>query len=295
MPTTTYAHFSDVPESAWRWPSFSPAEIACRGTGAIKINTDAMDKLQSLRNRLGKPLIVRSAYRSPRHNRAVGGAKASKHTDGIAFDIAMSNHNPAAFTEAARAVGFLGFGTYPRSGFMHIDLGPARQWGEAFAMRASAFAVEVPPAREVLAESRTLRGTGTAGVEPSAQQVWKWRRTFWQKPNPPSCRLCPISTLCAGCLSRWRSRGLLLRFGRGSMTGARARDDVGHHSGRDPRPALGALGGGGGACRSHRRAAYPQHSPCGRARWARSRTATKPGATSCYSTANAGGRCPAPS
>jgi hypothetical protein len=164
MPTTTYTHFRDVPESAWRWPSFSPAEIACRGTGAIKINTDAMDKLQTLRNRLGKPLIVRSGYRSPSHNRAVGGAPASKHMLGTAFDIAMSNHNPAAFAEAARAVGFLGFGTYPRSGFMHIDLGPARHWGEAFAMRAVPFAPETLPAREVLAESRILRGTGAAGV-----------------------------------------------------------------------------------------------------------------------------------
>jgi len=164
MPTTTYAHFRDVPESAWRWPSFSPAEIACRGTGAIKINTDAMDKLQTLRNRLGKPLIVRSGYRSPSHNRAVGGAPASKHMLGTAFDIAMSNHNPVAFEAAARAVGFLGFGFYSRSGFMHIDLGPARQWGQAFPERASAFAVEVPPAREALSESRTLRGTGTAGV-----------------------------------------------------------------------------------------------------------------------------------
>jgi hypothetical protein len=44
-------------QHTWRWPSFSPAEIACRGTGAIKINTEAMDKLQSLRNRHGKPLI----------------------------------------------------------------------------------------------------------------------------------------------------------------------------------------------------------------------------------------------
>jgi hypothetical protein len=164
MPTTTYGHFRDVPESAWRWPSFSPTEIACRGTGAIKIDTEAMDKLQSLRNRLGKPLIVRSAYRSPGHNGAVGGAPASKHMLGIAFDIAMSNHDPVAFEAVARAVGFLGFGTYPRSGFMHIDLGPARQWGEAFALRASGFAVEAPPAREVLSESRTLRGTGTAGV-----------------------------------------------------------------------------------------------------------------------------------
>ncbi|PZO62751.1 MAG: peptidase M15 [Paracoccus denitrificans] len=165
MPTTTYAHFRDVPESAWAaWPSFSPAEIACRGTGAIKINTEAMDKLQSLRNRLGKPLIVRSGYRSPSHNRAVGGAPASKHMQGTAFDIAMSNHDPVSFAEAARAVGFLGFGTYPRSGFMHIDLGPARSWGEPFPVRAVPFVAETRPAREALAESRTLRGTGAAGV-----------------------------------------------------------------------------------------------------------------------------------
>ena len=164
MPTTTYAHFRDVPESAWRWPSFSPAEIACRGTGAIKINTEAMDKLQSLRNRLGKPMIVLSGYRSPAHHKSVGGAPHSKHMDGTAFDIAMSNHDPAAFEAAARAVGFLGFGTYPRSGFMHIDLGPARRWGEPFPPRATPFASEIPPAREVLADSRTLKGGGAAGI-----------------------------------------------------------------------------------------------------------------------------------
>ena len=86
------------------------------------------------------------------------------HMDGTAFDIAMGNHDPKAFAEAARAAGFLGFGTYPRSGFMHIDLGPARVWGEPFPKRAVSFAAETPPAREVLAESRTLRGTGAAGV-----------------------------------------------------------------------------------------------------------------------------------
>ena len=47
---------------------------------------------------------------------------------------------------------------------MHIDLGPARQWAERFPIRATAFAAETPPAREVLAESRTLRGTGAAGA-----------------------------------------------------------------------------------------------------------------------------------
>lgn len=164
MPTQTYTHWRDVPDSAWRWPNFSPAEIACRGTGAIKINTEAMDKLQALRDRLGKPLIIRSAYRSPEHNRAVGGAPASKHLQATAFDIAMANHDPVAFEAAARAVGFLGFGYYHRSGFMHIDLGPARQWGERFPVRATAFATEALLAREALAESRTLKGGGAAGV-----------------------------------------------------------------------------------------------------------------------------------
>ena len=163
-PVRTFRHFRDVPAHLWRWRNFSPAEIACRGTGQIKLHPEALDKLQALRDRLGKPLIVRSAYRSPEHNRNIGGAPRSKHMDGTAFDIAMANHDPVAFEAAARAVGFLGFGFYPRSGFMHIDLGPARVWGERFPGRAVAFAAEVPPAREAIAQSRTLKGTGAAGV-----------------------------------------------------------------------------------------------------------------------------------
>ncbi len=163
-PIRTFRHFRDVPESLWRWKNFSPAEIACRGTGQLKLHPEALDKLQALRDRLGKPLIIRSAYRSPQHNRNVGGAPRSKHMDATAFDIAMSNHDPVQFAEAAHAVGFLGFGTYPRSGFMHIDLGPARSWGEPFPVRAAGFAPETPPAREAIAQSRTLKGTGAAGV-----------------------------------------------------------------------------------------------------------------------------------
>ncbi|TVR85024.1 MAG: DUF882 domain-containing protein [Rhodospirillales bacterium] len=164
MTTSYFNHWRDVPAVRWRWKNFSPAEIACRGTGSLRIHEEALDKLQALRDRLGKPLIVRSAYRSPTHNRAVGGAPRSKHLDGTAFDIAMTNHDPVAFEEAARAIGFKGFGFYPRSGFMHIDLGPARMWGERFPVREAAFAVETPPAREVLAESRTMKGGGAAGV-----------------------------------------------------------------------------------------------------------------------------------
>jgi len=163
---TFYSHWRDVPAPAGRWPNFSPAEIACRGTGRLLINEAALNKVQALRDRLGKPLIVRSGYRSPEHNRTVGGAKASKHLEGAAFDIAMRNHDPQGSEGAARAVGFKGFGFYPRSGFIHVDLGPARTWGERFPKREIPFAVEAPPAREVLADSRTLKGSGAAGAAP---------------------------------------------------------------------------------------------------------------------------------
>jgi len=63
----------------------------------------------------GKPLIVRSAYSSPEHNRAVGGAARSKHMDGAAFDIAMSKPDPVAYEAAAREVMRRSRRVYPRS------------------------------------------------------------------------------------------------------------------------------------------------------------------------------------
>ena len=41
-----------MPDSLWRWKNFSPAEIACRGTGQLKLHPEALDKLQALRDRL---------------------------------------------------------------------------------------------------------------------------------------------------------------------------------------------------------------------------------------------------
>lgn len=161
---TSYQHWRNVPAKEWHWPNFSPAEIACRGTGKLRVNADALDRLQELRVTLGKPLIVNSAYRSPEHNKRFGGAKASKHLDGTAFDISMANHDPVAFIAAARRVGFMGIGTYPRSNFVHIDTGPTRNWGEPFPPRASSFATDIPLAREYLAESRTFKASGAAGV-----------------------------------------------------------------------------------------------------------------------------------
>ena len=159
-----YEHYVDVPMASWRWSSFSPREIACKGTGKVLVNEDALDKLQALRDRLRKPLILTSAYRSPEHNRAVGGAKRSKHMEGIAFDVRMDNHDPHEFEAAARAVGFTGFGYYPRSGFMHIDTGPARSWGQPWPLTATAWPTEPPRQPETMREDREAQAVAGASL-----------------------------------------------------------------------------------------------------------------------------------
>ncbi len=126
-----YQHWSNVDQQAWadRYPNFERKEIACRGTGEIFVNLEALDALQSLRNAVGRPLIVTSAYRSESHNKKVGGTPNSRHRTGDAFDISIANHDPFVLEHLARKHGFTGIGRYPKRGFIHIDMGRARWWG----------------------------------------------------------------------------------------------------------------------------------------------------------------------
>jgi zinc D-Ala-D-Ala carboxypeptidase len=158
---TFYQSWKDVPKEGWRWKNFSPRELACKGSGSLIVDEVALDRLQALRDALGVPLILVSAYRSPEHNRAVGGAKKSLHMKGIAFDVSMANHDPYVFEMAAKEAGFRGVGTYPRSdgpGFMHVDLGAERSWGKPFRRGATRLPPE-PEKREKLVESTTVQAS----------------------------------------------------------------------------------------------------------------------------------------
>jgi zinc D-Ala-D-Ala carboxypeptidase len=173
-----YKHWKDYPQSKWRWSSFSPREMASKREGELMVDEDALDKLQALRNKLGRPILITSAYRSKAHNKAVGGAQESLHMQGKAFDIRMDNHDPEEFELAARAVGFTGFGYYPKQGFMHIDTGRSRMWGTAFPKTETKLPPEQPVGkeREDVSESKTVQasavtiasGAGTAAASISA-------------------------------------------------------------------------------------------------------------------------------
>ena len=57
--------------------------------GSVKENIKALveNVLDPLREKYGKPIVVNSGYRCPRHNLAVGGVTNSQHMKGEAADI----------------------------------------------------------------------------------------------------------------------------------------------------------------------------------------------------------------
>ena len=60
--------------------------------------------LQVIRDHLGVPITVNSGYRSPEHNKTIGGSDGSKHMEGIAADIVVEGHTPHSVFAAIEAL-----------------------------------------------------------------------------------------------------------------------------------------------------------------------------------------------
>lgn len=122
-----YPHHSLVPWDYKRWPNFSPEErnLYCPCCGEFYFDVFALDTLQRLRRKVGRPIHINSGHRCALHNARVGGKPRSMHKL-IAFDVALSGHRLIDLLNAARKVGFQGFGFYRT--FLHLDLGRGRSW-----------------------------------------------------------------------------------------------------------------------------------------------------------------------
>lgn len=55
--------------------------------GDTVVHRELIVRLNAIRSRFKKPIIVNSGYRSPEHNKAIGGVKNSFHVQGLAADI----------------------------------------------------------------------------------------------------------------------------------------------------------------------------------------------------------------
>lgn len=115
-------------------PNFHPDEFRCKCCGTIgneHIARHLAWHLQSIRTQVG-PLKINSAYRCPKHNAKVGGAKNSQHLESTAADLVAANITPYELQEVI--LGLMEHGRIPNGGlgryntFTHYDirLTPAR-------------------------------------------------------------------------------------------------------------------------------------------------------------------------
>lgn len=89
--------------------------------------------LQRLRNVLKAPITINSGYRSPSHNKAVGGAKNSQHLTGKAADIVVKGFDPIQVKETIEQLiadgEMLQGGLKAYNTFVHYDVrGQKARW-----------------------------------------------------------------------------------------------------------------------------------------------------------------------
>lgn len=89
--------------------------------------------LQVLRDYVAKPIKISSGYRSPEHNKSVGGVANSQHVKGKAADIKIDGMTPAQVADTIESfiqAGKMkqgGIGIYPN--FVHYDTrGKKARW-----------------------------------------------------------------------------------------------------------------------------------------------------------------------
>lgn len=120
----------------WQWPSFSPAEMACKGSGRVFVHSALLDKLEQLRAAVRAVpgfeqavLPVTSGYRSPEYNAKVSSTGADgPHTTGLAVDLQCSGQLAYLVVKCAIALKFSGIGVSQKGPhekrFIHLDLLP---------------------------------------------------------------------------------------------------------------------------------------------------------------------------
>jgi hypothetical protein len=94
--------------------------------GGDNFSPKTLAALNEVRETTKRRYRILSGYRSPEHNKEVGGASGSQHTKGIAIDLWVPHSHRAEFYTAAESAGFTAFGWGNNS--VHIDQGRKRWW-----------------------------------------------------------------------------------------------------------------------------------------------------------------------
>jgi uncharacterized protein YcbK (DUF882 family) len=103
---------------------------------------DVLHAMMSRLGRLNSVIDVVCGYRTPETNAALrqnspqtGVAEHSQHMEGHAIDLRVPGVSTAQVRNAALSLHAGGVGYYPVSQFVHVDVGPVRQWAFGAAPR----------------------------------------------------------------------------------------------------------------------------------------------------------------
>lgn len=106
--------------------NFKVKELACKGSGCcseVVWAPELIERLQWMRDKCGKPMVINSGYRCKTHNARVGGVASSKHLYGMAADLAVPKGMTLdEFAALAEQAGFRGVLKYTGSYFVHADV-----------------------------------------------------------------------------------------------------------------------------------------------------------------------------
>lgn len=102
---------------------FKVKEFACKdGSQVVFIDDYLYNILDILRDKLEKPVIITSGYRTPEWNKKCGGAKYSYHMRGMAADIRVDGISPKELANKLNAIVPNECGIIVYNNWVHFDV-----------------------------------------------------------------------------------------------------------------------------------------------------------------------------
>jgi len=108
---------------------FKVKEFACKdGSQVVFIDDYLCTILDILRNKLGKPIIVTSGYRTPWWNAKCSGAKYSYHMRGMAADIKVNGMKAKELAKKLDEIVPNGCGIIVYDSWVHFDVRDGKKY-----------------------------------------------------------------------------------------------------------------------------------------------------------------------
>lgn len=101
---------------------FRAREFQTGNCNIVIVSKMLLSVLDKLRDKIGEPIYINSGYRTPEHNKAVGGSTLSYHMYGMAADIRAKTKTPAELYELLDKMLKGWGGLEEHETFIHVDV-----------------------------------------------------------------------------------------------------------------------------------------------------------------------------